>query len=168
MNLTQQLEDKKKGCGKLLGKGYNCGEPLTVESYYCPICQAEIAILEQAIAEMQNLKDIQDAREQEAYAKGFGEGFEKGKEDARQEILEDVEEILNEFINESNMDGRGICFNFHDTDLFELRDKLSKLNQPKTENSILIDTGMKPEDWIYNGEFEQLNQPKTEKENSKQ
>ena len=72
--LTQQLEDKKKGCGNdtkymhgmntLLDK--KCGEyPFKDKGLpiiYCPTCKAEIAILEQAIAEIkkqrQNFIDI--------------------------------------------------------------------------------------------------------------
>ena len=63
--LTQQLKDKKKGCGKKFNLnpfGYVCGTLLKQwtpdntgkeEVDLCPTCQAEIAILEQAIAEMQ-------------------------------------------------------------------------------------------------------------------
>ena len=54
-DLFKQLEDKKKGCGKVTGKVLGkdhlllrCGD-LSL----CKTCKAEIAILEQAIAEMQ-------------------------------------------------------------------------------------------------------------------
>jgi hypothetical protein len=98
-DLTQQLEDKKKGCRKLLitgtGSGkLSCGDYTdNNKNFYCDKCQEIITIIEQAIAEIKNIKDIQDAREQEAYAKGFGEGFEKGKEDARQGILDKIDKI---------------------------------------------------------------------------
>lgn len=68
--LTQQLEDKKKGCGCefIDGKNvYNCGERwythhIKGDVYdclpnYCPKCKYEIAILEQAIAEIKLWKE---------------------------------------------------------------------------------------------------------------
>jgi hypothetical protein len=134
-NLIKQLEDKKKELLdieqgiKILemsecSKDSNCHEysDLINEKEYYRHCKEIIAILEQAIAEMQK---------------------------QRQEILEDIEEIMNEFVNDSDIDGRKICFEFHDTDLFELRDKLSKLNQPKTEKS-------KNETFKYKGRLNKL------------
>jgi predicted RNA methylase len=58
-NLSQQLEDKKKGCRKLLITGtgtgkLSCGDYTdNNKNFYCDKCQEIIAILEQAIAEMQ-------------------------------------------------------------------------------------------------------------------
>jgi hypothetical protein len=64
--LTQQLEDKKKGCKEQIEKYdliLKCGDWIPTEfdriKVYCPQCQAEIAILEQAIAEIENIKSQQ-------------------------------------------------------------------------------------------------------------
>lgn len=61
-DLTQQLEDKKKGCGVDIG-GVPCGEFIAHtededgrewgKTYYCKHCKEIIAILEQAIAEIE-------------------------------------------------------------------------------------------------------------------
>jgi flagellar biosynthesis/type III secretory pathway protein FliH len=119
-SLFKQLEDKKKELEEQIFErdwGDNFGTKEFNENKV-NILQAEIAMLEQAIAEMQNLKDIQDAREQEAYAKGFGEGFEKGKEDARQEILGLIQ-------SEFNMKTETLS-------LKRFEEIKEKLNQPKT------------------------------------
>jgi flagellar biosynthesis/type III secretory pathway protein FliH len=128
--LTQQLEDKKKALLELekngtKKEGYACGEDFTYwefpsenQKIFHYVLEAEIAIIEQAIAEIKNIKDIQDAREQEAYAKGFGEGFEKGKEDARQEILGLIQ-------SEFNMKTETLS-------LKRFEEIKEKLNQPKT------------------------------------
>jgi hypothetical protein len=69
MTLPQQLEDKKKGCGTYLYDSdfedlqdlfehrVDCGvqEVITGEMQYCKTCKAEIAILEQALAEINDL-----------------------------------------------------------------------------------------------------------------
>jgi hypothetical protein len=64
-NLSQQLEDKKKGCRKLLITGtgtgkLSCGDYTdNNKNFYCDKCQEIIAILEQAIAEIKNIQSQQ-------------------------------------------------------------------------------------------------------------
>jgi hypothetical protein len=56
MNLTKQLEDKKKGCGQEINQNNYINRTIlrcSENTEYCPKCKYEIAILEQAIAEMQ-------------------------------------------------------------------------------------------------------------------
>jgi hypothetical protein len=70
--LPQQLEDKKKGCGEMFqpflssDEFYNdeeifwkCGDLWNEKPLLCPSCKAEIAILEQAIAEIKELQSQQ-------------------------------------------------------------------------------------------------------------
>lgn len=116
MNLNQQLEDKKKGCGRKFISGeneYTCGDrwylhPIKGDVYdiltnYCDDCKSNIAILEQAIAEMQK---------------------------QRQEILEIIDDFEEE-VNKSEVrttEEKKVIF----VELKLLRIKL-QLNQPKTE-----------------------------------
>jgi hypothetical protein len=56
MDLVKQLEDKKKGCGeKRFNSYHDCGEyDCDAQCYfYCNECKEIIAILEQAIAEIE-------------------------------------------------------------------------------------------------------------------
>lgn len=66
--LTHQLEDKKKGCGcSLRIVDLGLGEEIFIcnSRELCKTCQAEIAILEQAIAEMQKQrKDYEEGYKQ--------------------------------------------------------------------------------------------------------
>lgn len=58
-NLTQQLEDKKKGCNDEYNyTGENCGKMhFDGKIHYCKTCRTQIAILEQAIAEIKILEE---------------------------------------------------------------------------------------------------------------
>jgi hypothetical protein len=112
--LTQQLEDKKKGCGCITAGNeefgtMNCGyiwgkwdEDKWIddkEPTYCDNCKSEIAILEQAIAEIKK---------------------------QRQEIIEDIKTLgRNNKAYYSMIDGKNhidICI-----------EDVEQLNQPKTE-----------------------------------
>jgi hypothetical protein len=118
--LIQQLKDKKKGCGCefIDGKNvYNCGERwythhIKGDVYdclpnYCPICQSNIAILEQAIAEIDDL-----------CSKLFEKDLLLQKQ--RQEILEKIDLYL--MVTKGNYECQKA--------LEELK---QQLNQPKTE-----------------------------------
>jgi trimethylamine:corrinoid methyltransferase-like protein len=111
--LTQQLEDKKKGCGeKRFNSYHDCGEyDCDAQCYfYCNECKEIIAILEQAIAEI---------------------------EKQRQEILE------------------------------EIGYKIFSEDEQKS-NNVWYKKGWDDNASRINKELQQLNQPKIEKENSKQ
>jgi hypothetical protein len=105
MNLTKQLEDKKKGCNLQFSipKGKKSLTILICNSeHICETCKYEIAILEQAIAEMQK---------------------------QRQEILEIIDDFEEE-VNKSEVrttEEKKVIF----VELKLLRIKL-QLNQPKT------------------------------------
>lgn len=63
-DLFKQLEDKKKGCGSLFidenGNDAPCKlllvDRVEPEPHFCPTCKSNIAILEQAIAEIEKQK----------------------------------------------------------------------------------------------------------------
>lgn len=105
--LTQQLEDKKKGCGSLFidenGNDAPCKlllvDRVEPEPHFCPTCKSNIAILEQAIAEIKK---------------------------QRQEIIEDIKTLgRNNKAYYSMIDGKNhidICI-----------EDVEQLNQPKEE-----------------------------------
>lgn len=105
--LTQQLKNKKKGCGSLFidenGNDAPCKlllvDRVEPEPHFCPTCKSNIAILEQAIAEIKK---------------------------QRQEIIEDIKTLgRNNKAYYSMIDGKNhidICI-----------EDVEQLNQPKEE-----------------------------------
>lgn len=108
--LSQQLEDKKKGCKEQIEKYdliLKCGDWLPTEfdriKVYCPQCQEIIAILEQAIAEMQK---------------------------QRQEVINECKLLFIEWFEKDEFDMKDYTGWYY----FDWLKTLEKLNQPKTEH----------------------------------
>jgi hypothetical protein len=132
--LTQQLEDKKKELNGLVNNPkinwYNGWEKGTTKREERLLLQAEIAILEQAIAEIKKKDEIIDF-----YAETLKETNEKNKTEMqkqRQEILDEIRQRKKVYENEkSEVDGTwDAWFELRQVELF-----IEKLNQPKTEEA---------------------------------
>jgi hypothetical protein len=130
--LTQQLEDKKKELNGLVNNPkinwYNGWEKGTTKREERLLLQAEIAILEQAIAEIKKKDEIIDF-----YAETLKETNEKNKTEMqkqRQEILDEIRQRKKVYENEkSEVDGTwDAWFELRQVELF-----IEQLNQPKTE-----------------------------------
>lgn len=138
-DLFKQLEDKKKGCGSLFidenGNDAPCKlllvDRVEPEPHFCPTCKSNIAILEQAIAEIKKRdKDIDELAESSTFAlcalmkenKELKDEMQK----QRQEIIEDIKTLgRNNKAYYSMIDGKNhidICI-----------EDVEQLNQPKTE-----------------------------------
>jgi hypothetical protein len=135
-HLTQQLEDKKKGCGRNRNTFICCmnEDDICRNDKYCCLCQAEIAILEQAIAEIKCKEEEFRELLNEEIGKNYQQGYEDCEKIAiaemqkqRQEILDKIDKCYEELECSDEVYNRHIlqAINY-------IHNEIKQLNQPKT------------------------------------
>jgi hypothetical protein len=144
-------QGKKKGATAWVRKSIEEHKKGKDVVFVYPIDKWILMLLKEG-AEVRNLGDIKWlATEDNSQGKGTGRHIAcfilksnkdnsqlQGSIDTQKILIDEVLKMIDKLFEETDVDGRKICFSLHDSDVYDLKEKIKQLQSQETKSSVVF------------------------------